>query len=90
MTPKQRDLARHALGLPNNDKQSYRNRFVTNSGCPDHKEWMQMVAKGHAWRRAGSELTGSDDLFGMTLNGARAALERRETLCPEDFPKQTT
>jgi hypothetical protein len=34
-------------------------------------------------------LTGGDDLFGMTLTGARMALDKRETLCPEDFPNQT-
>lgn len=89
MTPQQRELARHALGLPGKSKQSYRNHFVTGPGCADHAEWVQMVAAGHAWRRAGSELTGGDDLFGMTLTGARMALDKRETLCPEDFPNQT-
>ena len=30
MTPKQRKLARHALGLPNAKRQSFRNRFVAS------------------------------------------------------------
>lgn len=88
MTPEQRDLARHALGLTHQAR-SYRNHFVTGPGTSDHPVWMQMVEDGLAWRRPGSELTGGDDLFGMTLTGARAALDQGETLCPEDFPNQS-
>ena len=89
MNAKQISLARHALGLTGKTKQSYRNRFVTNAECPDHVAWVQMVNGGHAWRRKGTELTGGDDLFGLTLDGAKATLKRGETLCPEDFPNQT-
>lgn len=89
MTPEKRNLARHALGLDTRSKQSYRNRFVTGRGTADHPVWMQMVKDGLAWRRPGSELTGGDDLFGMTLLGARAVLKRGETLCSEDFPNQS-
>lgn len=86
MTPHQRDLARHALGLRNGHKQSYRNHYVTGAGAADHAEWMEMVASGLAWCRQGSELTGGDDLFGLTKKGAQSALEPGETLDPEDFP----
>lgn len=48
-----------------------------------------MERDGLAWRRAGNEMTGDDDLFGLTPAGARAALEQGETLCPEDFPCQS-
>lgn len=34
------------------------------------------------------ELTGGDDLFRLTVAGARAALQPGERLCPEDFPNQ--
>lgn len=89
MTPEQRDLARHALGLDGRRKRSYRNYFVTGSGASDHAAWMAMRDAGLAWRRQVNQLTGGDDLFGLTLNGARAALEPGETLCSEDFPQQT-
>jgi hypothetical protein len=86
MTPEQRTLARHALGLDKRQKRSYRNRFVTGPGSDDHPAWMQMEKAGQAWRRPGSELTGGDDLFGLTITGARAALDPGERLCAEDFP----
>jgi hypothetical protein len=85
MSPEQTNLARHALGLDGKRKQSYRNHFVTGPGSSDHPIWMQMVDAGLAWRRRGSQLTGGDDLFGLTTTGARAALKSGETLCPEDF-----
>ena len=88
MTPEQRDLARHALGLNGRNKRSYRNHFVTGEGAADHPAWMEMVSDGLAWRRPGSDLTGGDDLFGLTVKGARSALGPGETLCPEDFPNQ--
>ncbi len=39
LTPKQRELARHALGLPNKMRMSYRNRFVAGERrqrCQSH------------------------------------------------------
>jgi hypothetical protein len=86
MTPEQKKLARHALGLGGRQKRSYRNRFVTGAGSSDYPAWVQMEANGLAWRRAGSQLTGGDDLFGLTVTGARAALNPGERLCAEDFP----
>lgn len=86
MTNDQKNLARHALGLPNKRHQSYRNRFVTGTGSDDWGAWDDMVAKGFAWRRKGSPLTGGDDLFRLTREGATAALIPGEKLCPEDFP----
>lgn len=88
MTEDQRELARHALGLGGKSKVSYRNHFVTGPGASDHPHWMQMVEAGLAWRREGSELSGGDDLFGLTLKGAQAALKPGEHLCFEDFPNQ--
>ena len=94
MTDEQRLLARHALGLPNRNNRSYRNRFVTGPGSDehpnsDHDHWMAMVAAGLAWRRDGKKLPfGGDDLFGLTLAGATAAKRRNEGLCSEDFPKE--
>lgn len=85
MTPKQRDLARHALGLDGRRRQSYRNHFVTGEGSTDHLHWLALVEAGHAWRRAGSQLTGGDDLFRLTKAGAELALDSGESLNPHDF-----
>lgn len=85
MTPQQRDLARHALGLPNQRRQSNRNHFVTGEGSDDYHAWKQMVENGHAKRRAGSPLTGGDDLFWLTRQGAEQALDRGERLDPGAF-----
>lgn len=88
MTPKQIELARHALGLKEGRTVSYRNHFVTDE-CPgnqDHAEWMQMVARGDAIRRKGNPITGGMDCFYLTRGGAEAALKPNEQLDPEDFP----
>ncbi len=88
MNPKQIENARHALGLPNENKRSYRNRFVTGPGSIDYLHWMQMVTDGHARRLDGSksQLTGGDDYFWLTTEDAIAALEPGEKLDQEDFP----
>lgn len=87
MTPEQKELARHALGLTRK-RVSWRNHFVTGEGGPDHALWMEMVAAGQATRRAGNELTGGDDLFRLTRLGAAVALKHGERLDPEDFPAE--
>lgn len=87
MTPAQKELARHALGLPNRQRKSYRNRFVAGNGHPDYLDWLVMVEDGNAERRGGKALPyGGDDFFWLTRKGAEAALEPGEKLCPEDFP----
>lgn len=86
MTPEQIELARHALGLPNRAKKSYRNHFVAGAGHPDFDNWQIMVAAGLAKRRAGNALTGGDDLFWLTLEGAHNAIRKGERLDLEDFP----
>lgn len=88
MTPEQISLARHALGLDGRRKVSYRNRFVTGPGAPDHEAWLAMVAEGNAERRDGKTLPyGGDDMFWLTRAGAEAALRGAEKLDPEDFPE---
>lgn len=88
MTAEWRELARHALGLPNRTFRSYRNKFVTGAG-PDGDAWSGMVAAGLAKRQAGDSLPfGGYDLYWLTPAGALSALEPGEKLCPEDFPGQ--
>lgn len=83
----QTKLARHALGLPNRHRQSYRNHYVVGPGGAAHAAWMQMVEAGEAQRRKGGPLTGSFDVFVLTLRGARKALTQDERLGPADFPE---
>lgn len=82
MTPAQRALARHALGLPNAGRRSYRNRFLTGGESPD---WRALEAAGHAESGKADEL--GRTWFWLTRAGAEAALEPGERLCPEDFPE---
>ena len=90
MTPQQRKLARHALGLPNLHKQSYRNRFFA-SYAPggDYDQWAKMEDAGLAERAAVSG-DGKRYSFWLTEKGARLALDVGERLCPEDFPPAPT
>jgi hypothetical protein len=83
VSPEQRRLARHALGLPNDMRRSYRNRFYAIAG---HSEWGAMVTAGLA---EASEAAHGMQWFGLTRAGAAVALDRGETLCPEDFPPAT-
>lgn len=86
MTPEQIELARHALGLPNKRRQSYRNHFVAGEGHSDYVAWCDMVEKGLARGKKGSQLTGGDPVFWLTRLGAERVLRKGERLCPEDFP----
>jgi hypothetical protein len=87
MTPRQRELSRHALGLPNDRRRSYRNRFFAPEGHQDYDEWKALVSAGLAKHRGTDGHAG--ELFTLTIEGAKAALLKRETLCPEDFPDQS-
>lgn len=90
MTPAQIELARHALGLGNGRKVSYRNHYVTGPGGDDYDNWQAMVSAGLARRRDGNQLSGGDDVFWLTETGARGALKPREKLDPKDFPTPKT
>lgn len=90
MTFEQKELARHALGLPNKKRTSYRNHFVTGPGTEDYEPWMQMVMDGNANHRNATQMgwvTGNMDLFWLTRRGAELALGPNEDLDPEDFPQ---
>jgi hypothetical protein len=81
MNPEQRKLARHALGLPNDQRRSYRNRYFV-SGGPNAALWAAMEAAGEA----GSKANGPGDFYWLTRKGAELALEPSEALDREDFP----
>lgn len=86
MTPEMIELARHALGLPNRTRKSYRNYFTCGPGHRDYANWNTMVDQGYATCRRRSKLYAGDDIFWLTFKGARTALRPRETLDLEDFP----
>jgi hypothetical protein len=83
MTTEQIAMARHALGLPNETGQSYRNRYFTSCGSVIEREWEELVKDGMASREKGG---GKLAHFYLTEAGARASLTLGETLDPEDFP----
>lgn len=86
MTPNQKELARHALGLNGRNKRSYRNHFVAGPAHRDYPDWVLMVAGGFVIRVDGKRLSfGGDDMFRMTLNGAQLVLNKGESLDHEDF-----
>lgn len=82
MTPKQRTLARHALGLPNKKKTAYRNHYCIGPDSPDYSEWEDLVSKKMAVKvTAGKEWAG--DFFYLTFSGAKDALWGDEHLSRE-------
>lgn len=83
LTDEQRKLARHALGFPNKQNTSYRNRFCTGAGSVDYEPWLQMVANGDAIKQTGPHW-GGDDMFHLTLKGALPARDAKEHLSRED------
>lgn len=86
MTPDQRKLARHALGLDQRSC-SYRNYYAAALGTNIEERWDDMVRQGLAERgNDRGRLVG----FCLTDAGALAALDVGETLDPEDFPEVAT
>lgn len=85
MTPVQRAMARHALGLPNPNFRSYRNRYYVHVTTEPARAWRDMVDMGLAMTGRGKA---PYVWFHLTRLGAEAALEQGESLCPEDFPPQ--
>lgn len=83
MTDAQKQLARHALGLPNKKNTSYRNSYCIGKGGDGYEDWLQMVDQGEAVRRTGPHW-GGDDMFYLTQNGALAARETKEHISRED------
>lgn len=86
MTPEERAVARHALGLPNDRRVSYRNHFVAEEGTADFDLWRTMVERGLARQHRGSVLTGGAPLFMLTRAGGDRAIDQGEGLGDRHFP----
>ena len=82
MTPRQIELARHALGLPNAYGITSRNRFYADLFHPDFKDWLAMNESGFAV----VNVVKDSHRFELTRAGALAALLPGEALDPEDIP----
>lgn len=82
LTTLQTSLVRHALGLSAYNKRSFRNHFVTGVG-PDFDAWFDLVQRGLAHRREGTELSGGDYTFWATRALATAVLREDEQLSGE-------
>jgi hypothetical protein len=87
MTPRQIELARHALGLPTVSRWSYRNYFTAGPEHSDFGDWQAMVAAGDARTHGPRKMLGGDFAFYLTRAGAEKALSAGERLDPEDFPE---
>jgi hypothetical protein len=69
-------ILQHALGVDAHGQgRQYRNHFVTGEGSDDYPTCMELVTAGLMTRRAGSQLTGGDDLFQVTDDGRRYVAE---------------
>lgn len=87
LTAEQKKLARHALGLVDGNKKSYRNRYRAPLIGDITVAWCEMHDAGYAVC-VPTESKSLGPFFYLTEAGARLALEPGETLCPEDFPPQ--
>lgn len=81
MKHRQITLARHALGLPNDRRRSYRNRYFAPAGMDVENEWNDMVS--HGWAERGDGIRSI--AFWLTRSGAEMALDPGESLDMEDF-----
>lgn len=87
LTQRQKELARHALGLAvhhqNWGGKSFRNYFLAAGDTEEETLWRSMVAGGAA-------ISGKRRMLGvpfaLTRAGAELALNPGESLDPEDFP----
>lgn len=85
LTPREKELARHALGLDGRRKRSCRNGVRVVASTAHGKAWTGLVERGLAksYRAKGARITD----FYLTRAGAEAALNPDESLDEEDFPK---
>lgn len=85
MTPRQIELARHALGLRETRLVTHRNHFCAGPDHADFGEWQAMVTAGFARKRESALLPAGDVMFHLTRAGAEAALLPGDVLDPEDW-----
>ena len=78
MTPKQRDIMKHALGA-GRGAPGWRNHFVTGPGSDDYDDCEALVAAGLMAKRSGGPLSGGDPVYRVTDAGQDALVGRPKT-----------
>jgi hypothetical protein len=94
LTPRERELARHALGLPNERNISCGNSYWATVRSEPHRVWRQLASRQLAYsdRYMMTDVFCSDEevedeiCYRLTRAGALAALEDGEVLDEGDFP----
>lgn len=76
MTPKQRDIMKHALGA-GRGAPGWRNHFVTGPGSGDYDDCEALVAAGLMTKRSGGPLSGGDPVYRVTDAGMDALVGRK-------------
>lgn len=77
MTPKQRDIMKHALGFGRGASPGWRNHFCTGPGSDDYDDCEALVAAGLMRRRSGGPLSGGDPIYSVTDAGQDALVGRK-------------
>ncbi len=72
--------------MPNDTGVSYRNYFTAGLGHSDFDDWTAMVAAGDAVTEK-RNCFGGDNIFWLTLSGARKAMLVGESIDDSDFPE---
>lgn len=85
LTDLQWQVARRALGLPNDKGIAFRNHYYAPRLSSSFDAWMKLVELGYA--RRGKEQ--HNVAFHLTRAGAKLVLQHGERLDPEDFPDGT-
>lgn len=78
MNRDQLQILQHSIGADQHGRivrGGGRNHFVTGEGSKDHSHCMANVAAGLMTRRAGSAISGGDDIFHVTDAGRKAVAE---------------
>jgi len=86
MTPRQIELARHALGLRPGCLVSRRNADTLPRDNPDWPHWRSMVEAGLARQVDDPAIPFGMTMFRLTRAGAERALLPGDVLDPEDWP----
>ena len=75
MTPRQRDIMKHALGV-GRGAPGWRNYFVTGPGSDDYDDCEALVAAGLMTKRSAGPLSGGDPVYRVTDAGQDALVGR--------------
>lgn len=90
ITPAQLHILQHSIGADQYGRivrGGGRNHFVTGEGGKDHADCVALVTAGLMTRRAGSAISGGDDIFHVTTAG-KEHVARHSAAAPVLTPSQ--